>query len=92
MRGVERREKIMKTAGFRTLVCSAMPILAAIAWFPTRLVSQTGQSATTPAVRPENDSAQMVGMADHAMSDPMDVDVMKHMELTPLRAAPASNG
>jgi len=64
-----------------------MPILAAIAWFPTRLVSQTGQSATKPAVRPENDSAQMAGMADHAMSGPMDVNMMKHMELTPLRAA-----
>src|SRR5436305_197382 len=36
------------------------------------------------------DSAHMAGMADHAMSNmhgPMDVNMMKHMELTPLRAA-----
>ena len=33
------------------------------------------------------DSARMAGMADHAMSGPMDEDMMKHMELTPVRAA-----
>ena len=31
--------------------------------------------------------AQMTGMADHAMSGPMDVNMMKHMELSPVRAA-----
>ncbi|MGE5102592.1 MAG: hypothetical protein ACM3SX_21605, partial [Deltaproteobacteria bacterium] len=34
-----------------------------------------------------NDSAQMTGMADHVMTGPMDENMMKHMELTPLRAA-----
>jgi hypothetical protein len=29
---------------------------------------------------------QMAGMADHAMSGPMDENMMKHMELTPMRA------
>ena len=29
----------------------------------------------------------MAGMADHAMSGPMDENMMKHMELTPVRAA-----
>ena len=33
------------------------------------------------------DSARMAGMADHAMSGPMDENMMKHMELTPVRAA-----
>ena len=33
------------------------------------------------------DSARMAGMADHAMSGPMDENMMKHMELTPARAA-----
>ena len=33
------------------------------------------------------DSARMAGMADHAMSGSMDENMMKHMELTPVRAA-----
>ena len=33
------------------------------------------------------DPARMAGMADHAMSGPMDENMMKHMELTPVRAA-----
>jgi hypothetical protein len=32
------------------------------------------------------DSARMAGMADHAMSGAMDENMMKHMELTPVRA------
>jgi hypothetical protein len=31
------------------------------------------------------DSARMAGMADHAMSGPMDENMMRHMQLTPLR-------
>src|SRR5690349_11443922 len=31
------------------------------------------------------DSARIAGMADHAMSSPMDENMMKHMELTPAR-------
>jgi hypothetical protein len=33
------------------------------------------------------DTARMAGMADHAMSGPMGENMMKHMELTPVRAA-----
>jgi len=32
-----------------------------------------------------SDSAHMAGMADHAMSGPMDANMMKHMELSPSR-------
>ena len=31
------------------------------------------------------DTAKMAGMADHAMSGPMDENMMKHMRLTPVR-------
>lgn len=34
-----------------------------------------------------SDSARIAGMADHAMSGPMDENMMKHMELTPTRKA-----
>jgi hypothetical protein len=34
-----------------------------------------------------SDSARIAGMADHAMSGPMDDNMMKHMELTPARKA-----
>ena len=75
----------MKTARLRTLVVSAMPMLAVIGWFPRALVAQADPVAVKRASRPENDSAQMARMADHAMSGRMDVNMMKHMELTPLR-------
>jgi hypothetical protein len=63
----------------------AIPILAATVWFPVSAVAQAGQPQSRPVARPQNDSAQMAGMADHAMSGPMDENMMKHMELTPLR-------
>jgi hypothetical protein len=75
----------MKTARLRTLIGFAMPILAAAVGFPPPASAQAGQPQPRPVVRPENDSAQMAGMADHVMSGPMDENVMKHMELTPLR-------
>jgi hypothetical protein len=65
----------------------AIPILAATVWFPVSAVAQAGQPQSRPVARPENDSAQMAGMADHVMSGPMDENTMKHMELTPLRTA-----
>src|SRR5437764_4090231 len=37
------------------------------------------------------DSARMAGMAEHAMSGSMDENTMKHMELTPIRAATAAD-
>jgi hypothetical protein len=63
----------------------AIPILAATVWFPVSAVAQAGQPQSRPVARPQNDSAQMAGKADHAMSGPMDENMMKHMELTPLR-------
>jgi hypothetical protein len=55
-------------------VRSCVRILVALAWFPCAAAAQT-------------DSARMAGMADHAMSGPMDSIMMRHMELTPVRAA-----
>lgn len=77
----------MKTARIGTFVGLAVPILAAATWFPTTVAAQSGQPRPVPGVRPMNDSAQMTGMADHVMTGPMDENMMKHMELTPLRAA-----
>jgi len=76
----------MNTTRLGTLIGLAISILAAAARFPAALVAQTGQPHPRPVVRPENDSAQMARMADHAMSGPMGENMMKHMELTPLRA------
>jgi hypothetical protein len=69
------------------LGATATPILAVAVWFPVRIAAQstrarqqTGQSAS--------DSTRMAGMADHAMSDmrsSMDENMMRHMELTPMR-------
>jgi len=76
----------MNTTRLGKLIGLAIPILAAATRFPAALVAQTGQPHPRPVVRPENDSAQMAGMADHAMSGPMGENMMKHMQLTPLRA------
>ena len=43
-------------------------------------------TAERPAA-PAGDTAHMADMADHAMSGAMDENMMKHMELTPLRRA-----
>lgn len=74
----------MKPTRPRTLVSLAMPMLAAIAWFPATLAAQAERA---PKRAISNDSAHMAGMADHVMSGPMDMNMMKHMELTPLRPA-----
>ena len=68
----------------------ATPILAVAVWFPMRTAAQMGTPARArqqPMERSSSDSARMAGMADHAMSDMsgMDMNMMKHMELTPLR-------
>jgi hypothetical protein len=58
-----------------TIALSALVLVA-----PSRSVdAQQGSMAM--------DTAQMAGMADHAMSGSMDANMMKHMELTPVRAA-----
>lgn len=61
-----------------------MAIALATTGFPGRLRGQAGSGS---AAKPPADSARMADMADHAMSGPMDVNMMKHMELTPLRPA-----
>ena len=73
----------MKTARLGTLVALAMPILASTTWFPMTIVAQSGRPQPRHVVHPENDSAQMTGMTDHAMGGPMDENAMKHMALTP---------
>ena len=56
----------------------------------TSLTSVTS-AASAAAQKPGSDSARMADMADHAMSrtmsGAMDVNMMKHMELTPTRPA-----
>ena len=74
----------METARVGNCVRLAMPILVAAGLFP--LAAQSARGGARPIARQQNDSAQMSGMADHVMSGPMDENMMKHMELTPLRA------
>jgi hypothetical protein len=59
----------------------AFPLAALV---PARLVGQSGRP-NPPAV--SADSAKMADMADHSMTGPMDENMMRHMRLTPLRAA-----
>jgi len=67
----------------RTLGGLAFSILAATAAFPRRARAQP-HPHPTPAKQPA-DTIKIAGMADHAMSGEMDENMMKHMELTPLR-------
>jgi hypothetical protein len=55
----------------------------AVAWFPTRAAAQ--KTATARATNPKADSTRIAGMADRAMSSPMDENSMRHMEMTPKR-------
>ena len=61
-----------------------LPILFASAGFPALAVAQAGHVHPTPAKTP-GDSAHMADMAEHAMSGPMSANMMKHMEMTPVR-------
>jgi hypothetical protein len=79
-------EETMKTARLGKCVRLAMPILSGVALFPLAAVAQSARGGARPVARPQNDSAQMSQMADHVMSGPMDENMMKHMELTPLRS------
>jgi len=49
------------------------------------------QSHVHPPTPPSADTAQMTGMADHAMDGPMDMNMMKHMALTPSRPATSAD-
>jgi hypothetical protein len=64
----------------RTLVIAAFAITASL---NGRVNAQSGH--VHPAPKPPTDSSKLTGMADHAMSGPMNANMMKHMELTPLR-------
>src|SRR5215211_1831315 len=74
----------MTKARVGTLIRLAMAILVATSWFPTTVLAQSGHvhpKSGTPA----NDSSRISKMADHAMSGTMNENMMKHMELSPLR-------
>ncbi len=75
----------MRTVQIRTLAGSAIAILGVAAGFPLAARAQTGHVRPSPATKPAADSARMTGMADHAMSGPMDENMMKHMALSPAR-------
>src|SRR5215831_15410045 len=71
----------MDTGHLRTLVALVVfPLASALS---TRLPGQTGHPQVTP--KSSADAPAMAGMAEHAMSGPMDENMMKHMQLTPLR-------
>lgn len=59
--------------------------LVGVMWFPAVAAAQSGHVHPMGADKPATDSARMAGMADHAMSGPMDENMMKHMELSPAR-------
>jgi hypothetical protein len=62
--------------------CLIALVLAGTALLPALGSAQTGRAHSMGSGA---DSAQMAGMADHAMSGPMDENMMKHMELSPAR-------
>ena len=70
-----------------TLRGFAFSILAAAAAFPAVVKAQAPHPHPMPVSKPGADTSGMAGMADHAMSGAMDETMMKHMELTPVRAA-----
>jgi hypothetical protein len=76
----------MRITQIRTLGGHRLSILVAVAAFPFGATAQGGQPHPMPRARISGDTMQMAGMADHAMSGPMDDNMMKHMELTPARA------
>jgi hypothetical protein len=69
-----------------TLGGHRLSILVALVAFPCAAVAQGGHPHPTPPPKTSGDTMQMAGMADHAMSGPMDENMMKHMELSPPRA------
>lgn len=76
----------MKNAPLASVVGLALPILGALAGFPSRASAQAlhpPQHAAPPAA----DSARLTGLTDEAMGMPADENMMKHMRLTPARAA-----
>jgi hypothetical protein len=81
--GYMRKPRRMAWLG--ALVGFALPILATLATFPRLATAQAAPTRPAATAKTSADSEQMAGMADHAMSGPMDENMMKHMELSPLR-------
>jgi len=61
---------------------SLSPMLALLLGFPAALAAQSAPAHPTMTM---SDSMQMSGMADHAMDGSMDMNMMKHMYLSPVR-------
>ena len=77
----------MTVAQLRTLAAGfGLPILTALAGFPNIGLAQRSHVHPAPGAKASTDTAQMAGMADHAMSGAMSANMMKHMEMTPLRS------
>jgi len=70
----------------RTLGAYTLSILLVVAAFPPLAGSQSAGVNPKPHPKSDVDSGQMAGMAEHAMAGPMDEIMVKHMELTPIRA------
>ena len=77
----------MDSARRTTLGALIGAVVAVVSAAPAPATAQTGHLHPPTARKPVGDSAHLSGMADHAMSGPMDENMMKHMELTPVRAA-----
>jgi hypothetical protein len=78
----------MPPTQLRTLAAVfGLPILFAVGEFPRAALAQGSHVHPASPAKGSTDSAQMAGMADHAMSGAMSANMMKHMELTPTRSA-----
>jgi hypothetical protein len=75
----------MTTTYIRPIRRLTLSILVTLVSFPSVAAPQAGHPHPKPAPKTPGDTIQMAGMADHAMSGPMDMNMMKHMELTPPR-------
>ncbi|HTE47440.1 MAG TPA: hypothetical protein VK636_19520 [Gemmatimonadaceae bacterium] len=63
-----------------------LPLLPLLPLFPRNASAQVQVRPQSPT-KSASDSMRMSDMADHAMSGPMDGNMMKHMEMTPPRRA-----
>src|SRR6185437_8961734 len=73
----------MSCVSRRTWMGSSIAMLAAAVWFPC---VACGQQPKSPTTMPDDDN--MVGMAEHAMTNmKMDSVMQLHMQMTPMRAA-----
>jgi len=85
MVGIQAKGKAMTITKFRPVNGRTLTILVALSAFPCFAGAQSGHPHPTPPPKAPGDTMQMAGMADHAMSGPMDENMMRHMELSPTR-------